>query len=346
MTISHYVKTLFSLDTLDTRFTTSQASRQPTYEPLSLDPAKPPVNNGLSTPKATSQPERSSQARWKSPEFAFYALVFLVAIPLMFKSAYEVSSRKITRLNSSVLPTQSDRSCTADHPNYPKFESLLSSGGWIFGRKVDNSDQQYAGFRNNIPYLLILLLVHPCLRKLFERIHPSLQSEHATSKNQKPTDTAAVGSNLEANSRFDGRVSFDLYFAVVYLFALHGSSAFKVLLILYVNFMLATRLKYSYVPTATWTFNIGILFANELCRGYPYAGFARLLQPWSDAAEPRSSSSDWGSYLDSYGGLIPRWEILFNITVLRLISFNLDYYWSSSQSNGNALEVRCSPRTA
>ena len=167
-----------------------------------------------------------------------------------------------------------------------------------------------------------------------------MQSEYVTSKNQKPTDTAAVGSDSEANSRFDGRVSFDLYFALVYLFALHGSSAFKVLLILYVNFMLATRLRYYYVPIATWTFNIGILFANELCRGYPYAGFARFLQPWSDVAESNSSSSDWGSYLDSYGGLIPRWEILFNITVLRLISFNLDYYWNSSQSNGNALEVR------
>ena len=108
--------------------------------------------------------------------------------------------------------------------------------------------------------------------------------------------------------------------------------------------MLVTRLKHYYVPTATWTFNIGILFANELCRGYPYAGFARLLQPWSDVAESHSSSSNWGSYLDSYGGLIPRWEILFNITVLRLISFNLDYYWSSGHSNSNALEVRFSLR--
>ena len=131
----------------------------------------------------------------------------------------------------------------------------------------------------------------------------------------------------------------------MYLFALHGSSAFKVLLILYVNFILATRLKSYYVPTATWTFNIGILFANELCKGYPYAGFARLFQPWSDVAESHSSTNGWGSYLDSYGGLIPRWEILFNITVLRLISFNLDCYWSSSQSNGNALEVRFSLRS-
>ena len=130
-----------------------------------------------------------------------------------------------------------------------------------------------------------------------------------------------------------------MYFAVVYLLALHGSSAFKVILILYTNFALATYLSKKYVPFATWTFNIGILFANELFKGYPYAG---LVRPWSISSgenEPQVANSDWGSLLDSYGGLIPRWEILFNITILRLISFNLDYYWSWNGSDSSALEV-------
>jgi protein-cysteine N-palmitoyltransferase HHAT len=34
-----------------------------------------------------------------------------------------------------------------------------------------------------------------------------------------------------------------------------------------------------------------------------------------------------------------RWQILFNITTLRLISFNMDYYWSVTK--GTTLEVRC-----
>jgi protein-cysteine N-palmitoyltransferase HHAT len=33
-----------------------------------------------------------------------------------------------------------------------------------------------------------------------------------------------------------------------------------------------------------------------------------------------------------------RWQILFNITTLRMISFNLDYYWSCH--NATTLEVR------
>ena len=138
------------------------------------------------------------------------------------------------------------------------------------------------------------------------------------------------------------RVSFDLYFAIVYIFALHGSSAFKILLILYLNHTLATKLGKEYVPATTWVFNIGVLFANEIFKGYPFAGITGLVRPWSEQAGGsglQSANQSWGTYLDSYGGLLPRWEILFNITVLRLISFNLDYVWSLKSSESSALEV-------
>lgn len=147
----------------------------------------------------------------------------------------------------------------------------------------------------------------------------------------------------EADTWKTRRLTFDFLFAFVYIFALHGSSAFKILVILYINYTIATRLGRDAVPVATWTFNVGILFANELYGGYPYANFDNLLQPSpSLAKDPATGGAQfhWGSFLDSYGGLIPRWEILFNITVLRLISFNLDYYWASGYTNSNALEVR------
>jgi len=139
------------------------------------------------------------------------------------------------------------------------------------------------------------------------------------------------------------RLTFDSLFAFVYIIALHGTSAFKIFVVLYINYTLATRLGREAVPLATWAFNIGILFANELCGGYPYATFANLLRPSPSLAEDPATDGvqpNWASFLDSYGGLIPRWEILFNITVLRLISFNLDYYWASGHTNSSALEVR------
>lgn len=35
---------------------------------------------------------------------------------------------------------------------------------------------------------------------------------------------------------------------------------------------------------------------------------------------------------DSIPGFYPRWHISFNITMLRLLSFNMDYYWASKST--------------
>ena len=138
------------------------------------------------------------------------------------------------------------------------------------------------------------------------------------------------------------RIAFDLGFGLLFLFALHGFSAFKVLLILYVNFAIATKVKREYVPAVTWIFNVCILFANELARGYRYEAVANAIPPWSSASGEQGAENgqrNWGSILDSYGGLVPRWDVHFNITVLRLISFNFDYYWSLGRVGGSPIEV-------
>jgi len=136
------------------------------------------------------------------------------------------------------------------------------------------------------------------------------------------------------------RASFDYGFALVFLAALHGFSALKVILILYLNFSIATRLPRQYVPIATWIFNIGTLFVNELCDGYKFAKIAQLISlAGQESLEKGSELQNWGTWLDSYGGIMSRWEILFNITVLRLISYNMDYYWSLNRRAGSPLEV-------
>ena len=92
----------------------------------------------------------------------------------------------------------------------------------------------------------------------------------------------------------------------------------------------------------TWIFNIGILFANELGKGYPYGDIANTVlhrQASAESAIEHDSKGNWGAVLDSYGGLIPRWEILFNVTVLRLISFNFDYLWSLQRGTSSPVEV-------
>ena len=35
-------------------------------------------------------------------------------------------------------------------------------------------------------------------------------------------------------------------------------------------------------------------------------------------------------FQDSYDGLYPRWHISYNITMLRIISYNMDLHWAST----------------
>ena len=195
----------------------------------------------------------------------------------------------------------------------------------------DLSDSQYSIFRDNMPYLALLLFFQPLLRRVYETLRP-LPPQNGSAKGNGKTFISA----LEGEARLEQRASFDFRFALIFLAAMHGFSALKVLLILYINFSIGTRLPRKLVPAATWFFNISILFANELCEGYKFAYIASYLAPSGDEV---SLIYDWGKWLDSYGGVMSRWEVLFNITVLRLISFNMDYYFSLNKTGGSPIEV-------
>jgi hypothetical protein len=120
---------------------------------------------------------------------------------------------------------------------------------------------------------------------------------------------------------------------------LHGISAVKVLVILWLNYQIATALPKQYVTATTWIFNIALLFANELCRGYRFADILAIALPPQTTNVDVKPTSEYGAWLDSYGGLIPRWEVLFNITVLRLIAFNLDHLWMTDRRASSPIEV-------
>jgi len=323
MSSLQFIKSIYSLDTLDTRFTTS--SKTPLSrknDENSIADAKLPAQQVLAqSPLPGAQP-----SKWKTPEFYFYYLCFLTLPALMTKAVYDVSR--------------------PGSPNWDNVSKLLSPG-WIPGRQVDNSDAQYSSFRDNIPYMTLVLILHPVLRRLYGSFW---RIDSYTQVRQGPGDDSGLSQGLSpsaaADARLEHRISFDLGFAFLFITALHGISAFKVLLILYINYKLATQLPRSYVPLVTWGFNVGILFANELCHGYPLAGIVSLLLPAQTTAAGRPSSGNWGSWFDNYGGLLPRWEILFNITVLRLISFNFDYYWGLEQNRGaSPIEVSTPPRS-
>jgi hypothetical protein len=83
MTPISFLRQLYSLDTLDTRFTTLART------PLKVDPAQD-IKLQDEKPPATLPPG-ASPSRWRTPEFYFYALVHLVVVPQMFKAVVDVS---------------------------------------------------------------------------------------------------------------------------------------------------------------------------------------------------------------------------------------------------------------
>lgn len=140
--------------------------------------------------------------------------------------------------------------------------------------------------------------------------------------------------------QLEQRMRFDFAFGMVFIVALHGISALKVFLILFLNYRIGKNLPRAYVPAATWTFNICILFANELLNGYQLESIAMLLSPASGTPEEKATLLvQWARTLDDIGGIMPRWEVLFKITVLRLISFNMDYNWSLDYPAASPIEV-------
>lgn len=313
------LRTLYSWDTLDPRLTTGT---------LWTAPPKPsaaslPTRDSGESPQSRKLREQAHPSRWKKPEFMLYYVVLATCLPMMLKVTYDLSKGSTRALGNG--PRQLLTTIAESHPSYKLYERLLSPG-WIPGRRVDNSDGQYKSFRNNIPILFGVLFLHTVLRRGFNVIYNAVFPA-----------PLGISSYLAAHNLSRRRL-FDIIFALMFLTALHGLSVLKILFILLVNFLISYFHPSSTMnPIMTWVFNIGILFANERYRGYRF----RDILPGLIAGE----GSGVGYAMDHVlnGGLLRRWEISFNITVLRLISYNLDHYWAAVQAEegeeGSVVEV-------
>lgn len=84
-----FLRSLYDLDTLDTRFTT------PSSVPYRAATAHDKREDDGGDRGATSGNSKRAEApKWKTPEFYLYYLVFIVVVPYMFWVAYDVSRRR------------------------------------------------------------------------------------------------------------------------------------------------------------------------------------------------------------------------------------------------------------
>ena len=207
------------------------------------------------------------KSRWNTLEFKCYYVVFIVVVPMMFRAAMTSSNE--------------------DNPNFIRFSHLLSDG-WMFGRKVDNSDKQYSFFRDNFLLLCAMGALHLSARSLMTSVF-----------------------------NWSDRTMFDFGYGIFFLGALHGKNIVRILahlLVIYAigKFVPSIRLAY----WLTWVYGILSLFIND-----------------------RYKSISLGTDLLDKGfkGIIPRWDVFFNFTLLKILSFNFDYLEKKSLAENTDL---------
>lgn len=81
-----FLRRVYTLDTLDTRFTTQATASYRTV----VDSRRGPELKDVQNDKVAA---KSSPSRWKTPEFIFYAIFVSLCIPLMCYIPYTVSRR-------------------------------------------------------------------------------------------------------------------------------------------------------------------------------------------------------------------------------------------------------------
>ncbi|SGY43238.1 BQ5605_C001g00004 [Microbotryum silenes-dioicae] len=221
------------------------------------------------------------------------------------------------------------------HPNYHTFAHRLSNG-WILGWKIDNSDHQWYKFRTNLPLLTGVMLIWLALSTTYNLI--ARLATPSPTDSPSPTPASEARSHPTSSTSLPPRVPFIIFFALILLFGLHGMSLPKMLIILWFNYRIA-RLATSptlskSVPWLTWAFNLAILFSNEVNEGYQWANLSPSLQQWLISRVMIQDQAKWAQ------GILPRWHINWNITMLRLISFNMDYYWAANVASGEAQTIR------
>ncbi len=97
MSLLYYLKRLYSLDTLDTRFTTSSKTPlQYTASEHGVDSSQPAAGTAKSNDKkySISAVPGARPSRWNTVEYYFYYFCFITIVPMMFKVPYDVSKCK------------------------------------------------------------------------------------------------------------------------------------------------------------------------------------------------------------------------------------------------------------
>lgn len=138
--------------------------------------------------------------------------------------------------------------------HFAQYAHLLDSG-WIPGRAVDTSDAQYRTVRSSLPLIFVLMGVYAVLSHL----------------------TAWLARRGGPHAQHTARVAFLALISTVFVSALHGVNAIKILMLSLGNYALvvsgSARLPSWSVVPLVFFYNSAALFAVFYLHGFPFAQF-------------------------------------------------------------------------
>ncbi|KAI9481809.1 glycerol transporter [Coemansia sp. RSA 989] len=176
--------------------------------------------------------------------------------------------------------------------SYAEYENELSEG-WMLGRKVDLSDGQWDTFRSNLLKFTMAMLGFVVLNRVARTLIPAKKSIYGVLP----------------------QLWLTCVFGTLFIMVLSGASIVFIAGLAWGNYFLAKRCAgRRWAPAVFWTYNMLMLFANEHYRGYSFESIAAPL-----------------AWLDEWRGILRRWDIMFNLSMLRMVSFAMDYHWRIQQ---------------
>ena len=107
MSLFSYIRSIYALDTIDTRFTSSSSIPYKIVVDDRARSAAARAKRDDSIPGAGIKTDYSGRpvaqpSKWRTPEFYFYYFVFITTVPYMFWIAYDVSRRQYNRMLPSL----------------------------------------------------------------------------------------------------------------------------------------------------------------------------------------------------------------------------------------------------
>jgi D-alanyl-lipoteichoic acid acyltransferase DltB (MBOAT superfamily) len=167
--------------------------------------------------------------------------------------------------------------------------------GWFMGRKMDLTDHQWRVFRQFLPLLafvaLVFCVVSRTLFKLFQ--NKSESTKHIAYRPCNPI-----------------RCIFYVSMSILFVFYLYGPHGIWPIAVSIMNYLIGSSLRnFRFQPLVTWAFNLFILISSKQYESYEHFTF-RLLDTFGLRHYYLPGKVSWATY--------------FNITMCRLISYNVD----------------------